>query len=245
MTRLLALSILIVGLALPASAPAETTDDETTENADDRVEQQVDGDADLQYFGRFHAGIIGGPALSIISADDEAFQEASELVVRYSLGLHGEYRIYRGLGVALELLFSRRGWVTGGEVLEPDREVLYEFSYFDVPLLVQLGIPVTGRIAPRVAAGPFGRIFVEGSRGAETSGPFIGDERRTDIDTEDVNQFQMGLTVSAGVDIDLPDQILSLDLRYMHDFTDIFDDPVNGGENVRHRSVLAMIGLLY
>ena len=251
-----ALSGLCVVLLLPSIAAAQWPEEESDDDGKTTVVKQAEeetnesegeeNDEQDEFTQEARFGLIGGPALTSLTADDEQFQDASDPLIRYSLGLHGEYTFYGGIGVALEWLFSRRGWETEGNIGPRNLDAAYEFSYFDFPLLLQLGVPIGESVVPRVVVGPHASVFIDGSRGTETAGPFI-DEAGMDIDREDVHEVLFGLTAGLGLQFDLPDGAITFDLRYMHHFTDVFADPVDDDEddNVRHRGALMMFGFLF
>ena len=257
MQRLHVLSGLCVVLMWPSIAAAQWPEEESDEDGQTTVVRQADEeseeseenetDEDDEFTHKARFGLIGGPALTAVTADNEQFQDASDPLIRYSLGLHGEYTFYGGIGVALEWLFARRGWEIDGNVGARNLDAAYEFSYFDFPVLLQLGVPIGETVLPRVLIGPHVSIFVDGSRGAENASLFI-EEEGMDIDREDVHEVLFGLTAGLGLEFALPEGAIIFDLRYMHHFTDTFAEPIDAEDdenNARHRGGLIMFGFLF
>ncbi|MFB6352005.1 MAG: hypothetical protein ABEK29_09525, partial [Bradymonadaceae bacterium] len=145
MTRLLALSTVFAVLSVPTVVSAQQPDEDTRQReADDRgqraleqqeaIEQKAgaeddETDEDEEENGEeVRLGLVGGPAVTFIETDLENVDEASDALVRYSFGAHAEYSYERAIGVALEVLYSRRGWETGSELEGLDEDTNFEFS---------------------------------------------------------------------------------------------------------------------
>ncbi|MFB6351637.1 MAG: outer membrane beta-barrel protein, partial [Bradymonadaceae bacterium] len=123
----------------------------------------------------------------------------------------------------------------------------FQFSYIDVPLMLQLGIPISDTFAPRLLAGGYASVFLDGSRETAIDGPFVGDEEGTDIQSDEVNTFQYGLTGGVGVGFDLNGAAVTIDIRYLHGLSGVFDTPLTGDEadEIHHRGVSAMLGFFF
>ena len=218
MKRLVTLAVLVVGLSVPAVGAAQAT----------------------------NGGIIGGPGLTGIYADSDELGDATDSVAGYSLGLQGTYGFASILELTPEILFSRRGWETEGTVAGRDLSHEYGISYLEVPVLVRLAIPLGGVIAPKVMAGPHAALFIDGTRDANVSGPFLSGEGQTDIDSEDVNDLQFGFTAAAGLDVELPAVVFTTDVRYVRNLTGVFDpDDEDIDDNVYHESWQLMLGVMF
>jgi hypothetical protein len=195
--------------------------------------------------GAGHVGIIGGPGLTNITADDDDFETVSNSRVAYSLGLQFGLDFNEFFGLAPELLFSRRGWETSGEALGIDFKSDYVFSYLDLPLLLRIGVPLEGALAPKVLIGPHGSLFLDGERGGEAGGPFVNGSGQTDIDPSDVHPGQFGVAAGVGIDFNLGGNgVLTTDVRFVRNFTGTFDVG-DGEENVYHQSWYVMGGIIF
>lgn len=187
-------------------------------------------------------GVIGGPALTNVAAEDDGFGDISGARVGYSFGLQGAYDFANILEVAPEVLFSRRGWTSDGAFEGADIDSDYGFSFLEIPLLVRLALPLGDVMAPKLFVGPHGGLFIDGSRDASSDELFIGDEA-DDIDSEDVHDLQFGLTVGAGVDFELPTAVFTTDIRYMRNLTSVFEE--SGEDDVFLQSWQVMVGVIF
>jgi hypothetical protein len=195
--------------------------------------------------GGGHVGVIGGPGLTNITADDDDFETVSNNRVGYSLGLQFGLDFNEFFGLAPELLFSRRGWETSGEAFGIEFDSDYMLSYLELPLLLRIGIPLDGALVPKVLIGPHGSLFLDGERDGEAGGPFVNGTGPSDIDPSDVNDWQFGVTAAAGIDFNLEGSgVLTTDIRFVRNFTGTFDVG-DDDENVYHQSWYVMAGLMF
>ncbi len=248
-----------------AEREAEETEEEAerieqeTEETNVDVEQEADGDDDEQMEVRFENadddgndgvsgtfGVIGGPGLTNIAADDDDLGTVSGDQVGFSVGIQAGVDFNDIVGLAPQLLFSRRGWESEGEALDLELDNEYMLSYIDLPVMLRIGVPIADVVAPKVMVGPHGSLFVDGERSGETGGPFVDGQGTVDIENDDVNTFQFGLTAAAGVDFNLDGGVLTTDVRFVRNFTGVFDtDDLEGDDNVYHQSWYVMVGFMF
>jgi len=196
--------------------------------------------------GQSHGGIIGGAGFSGWAAEDGDVQEAVEPDFAYSVGLQGRFSFQEYLAVKPELLFSRRTTRVEGDALGFDFEDEYGISYLGVPLLVRGAVPIADIFAPKVFAGPHASVFLDGRREGDVSGNGFAASDSNDIDSEDVRNLQFGITAGVGLDINLDAVVFTSGLRYVRNFTPIFEDEDDDDtEPVRHETWLLMAGLMY
>jgi hypothetical protein len=190
-------------------------------------------------------GIVGGPSSNTIIADNDDYKDSVDPVTLYSVGLQLDYEFHEFVGIAPEILFSRRGWHSEFDAGIASGETDYRISYLEVPLLLRIGVPIGDVIAPKLIVGPHGSLFIDGK--AEGSGQVFGIEGddTNDIDSDDVNDLQFGITAGAGVDIKVEDLVVTTDIRYMRNFTGVFETDEDDGDNVYHTSWSLMVGVLY
>ena len=191
-----------------------------------------------------HGGIIGGPGLSRVVAEDDDFQEASEVSAAYSIGVQGSVAFRNFIGLNPQLLFSRRGWNTDGPAYGQDFATDFRLSYLELPILLRIAVPIGDFIAPKLIVGPHAALFLDGKAEGDTSGPFLEASTATDIDSEDVNDVQFGITAGLGLDINFDLFILTTDVRYVRNFTKIFETDLND-EKLYHESYMLMVGLMF
>lgn len=229
------------------TAGDEEQDDENMESDDPIVRPQLEPPVldPPERLGTHETrfGAVAGPALSYITTDDADLEGISDPIFRYTLGLHVEYTYQGAFGAAVEGLFTRRGWHTRGTALGEAVDTTYAISYIDIPVLFRSRLPTGGRIAPQLMVGPHASLFVDGDRGGTQSDLFF-DGDGPDIDDEDVPDVQFGLTIGVGLEAYLPPGTGTVSVRYMHNFTRVFEDPA-GADNVYHRTFLVMVGFLF
>ncbi len=190
-------------------------------------------------------GIIAGPSTNTVLADNSDYKDAVDPVTLYSVGLQLDYEFHEFASIAPELLFSRRGWHDEFDLGLASGETDYRISYLELPLLVRFAVPIGDLIAPKLLVGPHAALFIDGQ--ADGSSQFLGvqGDDSTDIDSDDVNDLQFGLTAGAGVDINLDELVVTTDIRYMRNFTGVLETDENDDDNIYHSSWSLMVGVLY
>lgn len=191
-----------------------------------------------------HGGIIGGPGTAGFAAEDESVQDATEADFAYSIGLQGRVNFQEFLSAKPELLFSRKTTRLEGQALGVDFESKYSISYLEIPLLLRAAVPIADIFAPKVFAGPHASIFLDGKREGDASGSFFQVSDSSDIDSEDIRNVQFGLTAGLGLDINFQTVVVTSGLRYVRNFTPIFEDP-DTDDRIRHEVWLFMGGLMF
>ena len=191
-----------------------------------------------------HGGLIGGPGISRIVAEDGDFQAASESTSSYAVGVQGLVKFQEFIGLAPELLFARRGWDTEGFAFGQEFATEYRISYLELPILLRIAVPIGDVVAPKILAGPHGALFLDGKATGGTTGPFLDASAGTDIDSEDVNDLQFGVTAGVGLDLNFKVVVLTSDVRYVRNFTEVFESDIDD-EQTFHESWMFMFGLMF
>lgn len=144
------------------------------------------------------------------------------------------------LSVVSEVAYAKRGYDTSEAAIEHFR---LRSSYVELSGLLEAGIPA-GVARPKLLGGPFVAYFLTGR--TEESSPGLGPEPFTyDIDRDNVNDLQFGLSAGAGIDFDLSAATLSFDIRYAHNLTEYFAEDILDEANIHHTRWSANIGLLF
>ncbi|MGM0555232.1 MAG: porin family protein [Myxococcota bacterium] len=190
-------------------------------------------------------GIIAGPSTNTVLADNSDYKDAVDPVTLYSVGIQLDYEFHDFISVTPEILFSRRGWHDefGGSIASAETD--YRISYLEVPLLLRVGVPIGDVIAPKLLVGPHGALFIDGQTDGSAQVFGIGGDDTNDISSDDVNDLQFGITAGAGVDIKFDDLIVTTDIRYMRNFTGIWETDERDDDNIYHASWSLMLGVLY
>lgn len=191
-----------------------------------------------------NGGVIGGPGISRVVAEDGDFQTASESTSSYAVGVQGLVKFQKFIGLAPQLLFARRGWDTEGFAFGQEFATEYRISYLELPILLRIAVPIGDVVAPKLLVGPHGALFLDGKATGGTTGPFLDATAGTDIDSEDVNDLQFGVTAGVGLDLNFNVVVLTSDVRYVRNFTQIFESNVDD-EKLFHESWMFMFGLMF
>lgn len=191
-----------------------------------------------------HGGIVGGVGTSGFAAEDGDVQDRTASNFAYSVGLQGRVEFQEFLSLKPELLFARRTTDVEGGAIGFDFDNKYYLSYIEIPVLVRVAVPIADILAPKIYAGPHLDVFLDGRWEGETSGPFLDSSDSRDLDSGDVRNLQFGVTLGAGLDINLDPTVVTTSVRYGRNFTPIFQDP-DRNERVYHDVWLAMAGFMF
>lgn len=164
----------------------------------------------------------------------------AESVVLYRAGARlalsaGEY-----LNIASEVAYAKRGYNTSDDAFD---DFKLRANYLELAGLLEAGITL-GVARPKLLGGPFVAYFLDGQ--TEESGPALGPEPFTyDIDRDNVNDVQIGLTAGAGFDFELNTVTLSFDVRYAYNVTEFLAEDILDEANVHHTRWSANVGVLF
>lgn len=143
-----------------------------------------------------------------------------------AIGLFVRFRISERLSIQPEALYLRKGY---DDMVDGSGHV-FEVDYLQLPVLLQVDVPLKPRLAARVFGGP--------ALGLETNCAFEGTPAMACNEFIDFGEMvvtrsaDFGLVLGAGVDVATARVVLTLDGRYDFGLTDIVDGP---GE-LRNRS---------
>ncbi len=106
-----------------------------------------------------------------------------------------------------EVLYAQRGaTTTSGN--DPDGQTL-DVDYLQIPVLIKAQVPISETIFPFVYAGPYGAFELSNNYQAA-----IFDGAIVFNDQADVNDFDFGAVVGAGMDFQINSFFLGFDARY-------------------------------
>lgn len=164
------------------------------------------------------AGIKGGINSASLSSD------VDEDLDRLTGGVGGVFigrDINKNVGLQFEGLYSMRG--AKGE----NGEGKIKLNYIDVPVLVRFGATSASGIKAFAFTGP------QASYNIKAEAEFLGVTQ--DIE-DDIEKFDLGWTVGAGVDVNR----FTVDARYTMGLMNIAKDET---ENVKNRTFTVMVGI--
>lgn len=137
------------------------------------------------------------------------------------------------LSVQPGLFFTRMG---GRYALEGD-SLEFRYDYLQLPLLFKMNILPADTVCPFFGLGGYGAYLIK-AQGVLA----IGGEKETVDVTDEYERFDAGLVFSGGFDFHFSGVTLSLECRYTYGLLEALKLPAEG-ESMKHRSILAFIGL--
>lgn len=150
-------------------------------------------------------GIKGGFNMSNLYSNDA---DDENILYGFNAGLYATLPISDFIAIQPEILFTTKGSKQEYNSLLGSGNVKFKLNYIEVPLLVRVNITKNFNIH----AGGYASYLVSSKVTGE------GDFNFTqDIDTDDLNKFDAGLSVGAGFDFNP----ISIGLRYNHGLTTI------------------------
>lgn len=131
------------------------------------------------------------------------------------------------------LFFTRMG---GRYAIEGD-SLEFRYDYLQMPLLIKMNNLTRGTVCPFFGFGGYGAYLIK------AQGVLVEDGEREATDLiEEYNRFDAGLIFSAGFDFRFAGTTVSLECRYAHGLLDALKFPAEG-EFMKHRSIMALVGL--
>jgi len=174
-------------------------------------------------------GVLGGPGWSSLTVKAEGDFPTFSGRSAMSIGAFLVTPAARGIGLEPEVLFTLKG----GKAAQDDLEVMFRLTSLEVPVLLRIGPSVPQKTAFHVLVGPtFG--FPLKARGKANAPGLILDEDVRD----QVRDFELGLTVGAGVDVGR----LRFDGRYTWGLTNLSTD-TSGNPSTKSRMFTVLAGV--
>lgn len=140
-----------------------------------------------------------------------------------------------------QVLFSQKGTKVQGVGAESNLEGSIRGNYIEVPVLLKLSFPgYNSQITPFVFAGPYGAYRLN----CKAEGVILAVTGSRDCDeTEviDIKSTDFGGTIGGGIKFRMGSQLVILDARYSHGFTNINDS--NDNRDIKNRAFAVTLGL--
>jgi hypothetical protein len=133
-----------------------------------------------------------------------------------------------------EALFSMKGAKEHVTVLNVPVDLTVKLTYFEIPVLARLNIPVAGAVRPNVYAGPAIGFKMSAKGSAEANG------RSGEEDIEGVKSTDIGLVVGGGLEYKLTSGRLLFDVRYEAGLTSINDTA--DARDIKNAALSFMVG---
>lgn len=164
-------------------------------------------------------GLNGGLSLSSLAGDDTEDFESS---VGLKAGATATFPLSGNVGLQVGAAFAEKG----ADFEDTDLEGSIAFDYIEVPVMLRLGIPVDGNIAPHVAVGPAIGFLI----GCEISESFEGVSFSADCEEAELEtkSIDFGVMANAGVSIATSDKFsVTVDVAYNLGLSSILDGPTD------------------
>lgn len=160
------------------------------------------------------------------------------------IGAVSRLEIHRNLALQLDVWYVEKG--SGARLPAESADGDFEMSYLEIPLLVQVGVPLgpDSRVTPRLFAGP--SVALELDCGVSLI--IDGDVVNWDCDAPNIEVKRktaaVDLVFGAGIDINAGPGAILLDAMYDLGLTNLNDDPAAPDDSVRNKAWLLSIGYL-
>ena len=214
----------------------------TTAWADDKKPTPVPPPEDPGHPTKLHG--VGVKLLGSLASGTYENDELNDRVdskFGYGAGFQAVVEFHPLLALQPELLFINKGNSFTTE--NPSSKVTISTNYIQVPVLLALQLPLPV-IKPRLLVGPHLAYFVGGDTTTEQT---IGGREASntfELDSDNISTFDLGITAAIGLDVELSDYVLTLDVRYEQGFLDV-NDGADDRESFTHNSTSANVGILY
>jgi Outer membrane protein beta-barrel domain len=175
-------------------------------------------------------GVKGGINLATLSFDPEA-EADFRMKIGLVVGGFASLPLGSRLSVQPEGLFSQKGTA----VDDGDADAKITINYLEVPVLVKYAIARTASRTFHVFGGP----SIAFKLSAESSAT-VGDQTIEDDIGEEIEDFDLGLVVGAGIDFGR----LTVDGRYTFGFSNLAADE-GDPQKARNRTVSILAGILF
>ncbi len=161
-------------------------------------------------------GIKAGVNLANLSGSDI---EDTEMKTGLAVGGFITYGFSEMFAVQPEVLFMMKGAkFTETDPFFGDVTGKFKFNYIEIPVLVKVMIPTSGKVKPNIFAGPAVGFLMSADLEAEA----LGVSAEVDIKDE-IKSIDFGLAFGAGVGFEITQGTITLDARYTLGLTSVDD----------------------
>ena len=152
------------------------------------------------------------------------------------------YELESGLGLMAELLYLRMGAQAPVRYNDFPASLESKITYLALPVLFQYKLKAGQYFAPRFFAGPAGMFKMDALVAVddrETGALFYEED-------QSIENLDWGLMLGGGLDFEVSDQTLTLEVRYFGGRMDITKPSGElDGSDLRNRSVTVMAGIMF
>jgi hypothetical protein len=197
--------------------------------------------ATAQKAGDMTFGVMAGVSYATVSQDPEQ----GDIDLSYKVGLVAGaflgFQVNNVFSVEPQAFFIQKGSKVKGTGSNSSLEGSVRISYIEVPLLGKFWFPVSdSQVKPFIFVGPAVAFKV----GCTLEGEILSVTGSEDCDKTSVVKIKstdFGGTVGGGIQFRAGNQIVVVDARYTHGFTDVNDSGNN--QEIKNRAFMATVGL--
>lgn len=197
--------------------------------------------ATAQRPGDMTIGIMAGVNYATVDQDPEL----GDVEFKYRLGLLAGgflgYQVNEVFSVEPQVLYSQKGTEVEGTGSNSTLEGSVKLSYIEVPLLLKFWFPVSNsQIRPFVFAGPVVAFELNCTLEGEILS-VTGSEDCEETSVVKTKSTDFGGTAGGGIEFRAGGQLVRVDARYTHGFTNINDSGDN--REIKNRAFAVTVGL--
>ncbi len=167
--------------------------------------------------------------------------EKTDNLKRLRFGVFHNFGITESVGVQVEAYYVQKGSEIKG--INDDKSITSntKLSYIELPVLLKLTIP-SSTVRFHLLGGGYAAYRLTGKMYTTTkvNGKKVGSQVETKV-KDDFKKFDFGITVGAGVSVDLNAASLILEARYNHGLANIYDVK-NSNVKIKNRAFSFMVG---
>lgn len=180
----------------------------------------------------YYFGLKAGLNMSKGWGDDA---EDESYAMGMAAGVVMGYHVHELFDIMPEVMFMWKGTKVAVTEGEYEGDVTFKLYYVDINVLAKLNIPVEGKIAPYLVAGPYLGIKAGDGWSADPEVPTEA-EPFLDEQLEDIKSSDFGAVLGGGVDITLDNgHMISIEGRYGIGLMNIIDAENEEGDEVDYK----------
>lgn len=164
---------------------------------------------------KFNWGMKLGLNFSDFSGEDAG---TVDMKSGLALGFFFRYNINNFLSAQTELIYSEKGAMEVVEIDSIDVDYVYRINYFDIPIIVNLTIPLgeNSTIRPRLFGGPVFSLNV-----SATLKGIIDQNNEAETQLDNIEVIEVGVTYGAALDFKIAETMFGIELRFANGLTSL------------------------
>lgn len=195
-----------------------------------KADSGIKAGLDLTKFNLSKKGLYSGYA-----------NEKTSNLKRLRFGVYHNFEITESVGIQTELFYVQKGSQIKGLDGNKSMTANTKLSYIELPVLLKLTVP-TSSVKFHLLGGGYAAFRLSGKMYTTTkvNGKKVGSQVETNV-KDKFKKLDFGITVGAGVSVDLNAASLVLEARYNHGLANVYDVK-NSKVKVKNRAFSFMVG---